>query len=75
MTPLQRYDWDVSKNLVSFDEEQRSIVRVFENLFHEILRNQDSQTSMRGFLKRTPVKDFLSLIKELSPFKASTAAA
>jgi cell division protein ZapE len=52
MTPLQRYDWDVSKNLVSFDEAQRSIVRVFENLFHEILRNQDNQTSMRGFLKR-----------------------
>jgi cell division protein ZapE len=52
MSPLQRYDWDVSKKLVSLDNEQRSIVRIFESLYFEILRNQDNQISMPGFLKR-----------------------
>lgn len=52
MTPLQRYDRDVSEKFVSLDNGQRSAVQVFDDLFHKILRKHGSEGFVVGFVKK-----------------------
>ena len=37
MTPLQRYEYDISQRLVSFDSKQMQAVEAFESLFGKLI--------------------------------------
>ena len=60
MTPLQKYDSDVSKNLVILDEGQRAAVEVLESLFHEIVDKQKGNTVIAVVAQRLFGREMIS---------------